>query len=410
MLYVRGDQASQNKTQGPIHHSMIHATIRLIEIVAVAGTISSMGYYAFCIMCVLELLRERKNADHRTRPTQAPPFVSILKPLKGTDPEMYENFRSHCLQDYPEYEIVFGVSEPDDPAIELVERLQREFPQRCIQLVICDESLGPNTKVSNLAQMVRRAKYSVFIVNDSDIRVERDYLRRVLAPLAQKNVGLVTCLYRASANSTLTSRFESLGIVDFCAAVLSARRAEGGLRFGLGSTLAFRRRELESIGGFEALVNYLADDYQLGQRIVARQFIAKLSEVTVETVLPAYTLREFGAHQLRWARTVRTSRPRGYSGFVITFGVFWGLVALLLSRGGMWAWLLLLAVLTLRMAMMLLMGRRVLQDRQIQNLIWLLPLRDLIGPLFWFVSFFGNTVTWRGDRFLVSRGKLAKVT
>ena len=388
---------------------MIHSTFRLIEIVAVAGTISSMGYYVFCIMCVLELLGERKNADRSIRPLQTLPAVSILKPLKGTDPEMYENFRSHCLQDYPEYEIIFGVSDANDPAIQLVERLQREFPERSIQLLICDESLGPNTKVSNLAQMARKAQYSVLIVNDSDIRVERDYLRCVLAPLEEKNVGLVTCLYRATANSTLSSCFESLGIVDFCAAVLSARRVEGGLRFGLGSTLAFRRRELESIGGFEALVNYLADDYQLGQRIVAHQFIAKLSEVTVETVLPAYTLREFVSHQLRWARTVRTSRPRGYSGFVITFGVFWGLVALLLSRGGTWAWLLLLAVLTLRMAMMLLMGRRVLLDRQIQKLIWLLPLRDLIGPLFWFVSFLGNTVTWRGDRFLVVRGKLAKV-
>ena len=389
---------------------MIHATIRLLEIVAVAGTISSMGYYAFCIMCVLELVRERRNEDRNIRRPQNPVPESVLKPLKGTDPEMYENFRSHCLQDYPEYEIIFGVSDAGDPAIPLVERLQREFLERSIQLVVCDESLGPNIKVSNLAQMVRRARYSVLVVNDSDIRVERDYLQRVVAPLDQTNVGVVTCLYRASANSTLTSCFESLGIVDFCAAVLSARRVEGGLRFGLGSTLAFRRRELELIGGFEALVNYLADDYQLGQRIVAHQYIAKLSDVTVETVLPAYTLREFVSHQLRWARTVRTSRPRGYSGFIITFGVFWSLVALLLSRGAIWAWLLLLAVLTLRMAMMLVMGRRVLQDRHIQKLIWLLPLRDLIGPLFWFASFFGNTVSWRGDRFVVSRGKLAKVT
>jgi ceramide glucosyltransferase len=389
---------------------MIHAAIRFIEVVAVFGTISSMGYYTFCIMCVLELLRERRNEDHSVRSPQATPPVSILKPLKGTDPEMYENFRSHCLQDYPEYEIIFGVSEPDDPAIELVERLKREFPERSIQLVICDESLGPNTKVSNLGQMAKSARYDLFIVNDSDIRVQSDYLRRVLAPLEWGDIGLVTCLYRAIANSTLTSCIESLGIVDFCAAVLSARRVERGLRFGLGSTLAFRRRELEAIGGFEALVNYLADDYQLGQRIVQRQLAVKLSDVTVETVLPAYTLREFVAHHLRWARTVRTSRPRGYSGFVITFGVFWGLLALLLSGGATWAWVLLMAVLLLRTAMMLLMGRGLLLDRRIHKLIWLLPLRDVIGPLFWFASFFGNTVTWRGDRFVVNRGKLAKVT
>jgi ceramide glucosyltransferase len=388
---------------------MTHAAIEIFKVISVLGTISSMGYYAFCLGCALELLRERRHADRSARSAHATPPVSILKPLKGTDPEMYENFRSHCLQDYPEYEIIFGVSEANDPAIQLVERLQREFPERSIQLVICDESLGPNTKVSNLVQMAKRAKYSFFVVNDSDIRVQRDYLRRVLAPLAQASIGLVTCLYRAIANFTPTSCMESLGIVDFCAAVLSARRVEGGLRFGLGSTLAFRSGDLEAIGGFEALVNYLADDYQLGQRIVGRRLAVKLSEVTVETVLPAYTLREFIAHQLRWARTVRTSRPRGYSGFVITFGLFWALLALVFSGGATWAWQLLLAVLVLRIAMMQLMGRGVLLDRQTHKLIWLLPLRDLIAPLFWFASFLGNTVAWRGDRFVVSKGKLAKV-
>jgi len=389
---------------------MIRAAIEIIKAIAVLGTISSMGYYCFCIVCVLELLRERARADRSPGSTNATPPVSVLKPLKGTDPEMYENFRTHCLQDYPEYEIIFGVSDHDDPAIPLVEQLKREFPGGSIHLVVCRERVGPNIKVSNLLQMARRAKYSFLIVNDSDIRVDREYLRRVIAPLEQENIGLVTCLYRAIANSRLTSCIESLGIVDFCAAVLSARRVEGGLRFGLGSTLAFRRRELEAIGGFEALVNYLADDYQLGQRIVQRQLAVKLSDVTVETVLPAYTLREFIAHQLRWARTVRTSRPRGYSGFVITFGLFWGLLALLLSGVATWACVLLVAVLLLRTAMMLLVGRGVLLDRHIQRLMWLLPLRDLIGPLFWFASFLGNTVTWRGDRFVVSRGKLAKVT
>jgi ceramide glucosyltransferase len=389
---------------------MIRAAIEITKVIAVFLTVSSMGYYAFCIVCAFRFLRERKNADKSVGATQAYPPVSICKPLKGTDPEMYENFRSHCLQDYPEYEIIFGVSDPDDPAIQLVEQLKREFPERSIRLVVCHESVGPNTKVSNLVQMAQRAKCSLFVVNDSDIRVDRDYLRRVLAPLQQESIGLVTCLYRAIANSTLTSCIESLGIVDFSAAVLSSHRVEGGLRFGLGSTLAFRRRELEAIGGFEALVNYLADDYQLGQRIFERQLAVKLSDVIVETVLPAYTLREFVAHQLRWARTVRTSRPRGYSGFVITFGLFWGLLALFFSSGATWAWQLLLAVLLLRTGMMLLVGRGVLLDRQIHKLIWLLPLRDLIAPLFWFASFLGNTVAWRGDRFVVSKGKLAKVS
>ena len=237
---------------------------------------------------------------------------------------MYESFRSHCLQDYPEYEIIFGVSDPADPAIELVERLKQEFPQRAIRLVICSRNLGTNTKVSNLAQMLTQAKYENILVNDSDIRVEPDYLRRVIAPLADNEIGLVTCLYRGIASPTLGSRLESIGIsTDFAAGVLTARQLEGGIRFGLGSTLAFRRRDLEAIGGFEAFVDYLADDYEIGKRIAQRGLKVKLSEVVVETFLPAYTLRQFLDHQLRWGRAVRDSRRGGYLGLVLTFGLPW---------------------------------------------------------------------------------------
>jgi ceramide glucosyltransferase len=388
---------------------MIRATIDIIEVIAVLGTVSSMVYFGFCIVCALRFLRENKNADKSVRATQATPPVSILKPLKGADSQMYENFRSHCLQDYTEYEIIFGVSEPDDPAIQFVERLRQEFPERSIHLVLCHENLGGNTKVSNLAQMSERAKYAHLIVNDSDIRVEHDYLRRVLAPLEQENVGLVTCLYRGLTNSTLTSCVESLGIVDFSAGVLAARQLEGGLHFGLGSTLAFRRRELDAIGGFARLADYLADDYELGRRIAQRHLDVKLSEVIVETILPRYTLGEAILHQLRWARTVRTSRPGGYFGLVMTFGLFWASLALIFSTGAGWAWELLVAVLLPRMALVLLVGHRVLLDRQVHNLLWLLPLRDLVAPLFWLAGFMGSTVTWRGQRFVVSKGKLGKL-
>ena len=205
--------------------------------------------------------------------------------------------------------------------------------------MVCPENLGANTKVSNLGQMARQARHEYLIVNDSDIRVEPDYLRRVLAPLSDPKVGLVTCLYRGIANSSLGSRLESLGIsTDFCAGVLVAQTVENGIRFGLGSTLAFRRRDLQAIGGFEAIADYLADDYQLGSRIAALGLKVKLSDVVVETFLPRYTLSSFVAHQLRWARTVRDSRFWGYLGLGFTFGLPWAVLALILAKGAAWAW------------------------------------------------------------------------
>src|SRR5580658_9928535 len=190
-----------------------------------------------------------------------------------------------------------------------------------------------------MAQMLTEARYDCLIVNDSDIRVEPDYLRRVIAPLADTQVGMVTCLYRGVAGSTLGSRLEALGIsTDFCASVLAARQLEGGIRFGLGSTLAFRRAELEKIGGFASFIDYLADDYELGKRIAGLGLSVKLSDVVVETYLPSYGLREFLAHQLRWARGVRDARAGGYLGLIFTFGMLWASIALAASRGAPWAW------------------------------------------------------------------------
>src|SRR5580698_11627428 len=175
---------------------MVHQIAKIILILTAAGATASIAYYALCLWSAGKFLRGRKAADKSVRPTQPSSPVSILKPLRGTDPEMYESFRSHCLQDYPDFEIIFGVSDASDPAVQLVEQLKAEFPQRPIRLMVCGESLGANVKVSNLAQMVRAARYDYFIVNDSDIRVEPDYLRRALAPLTDPQVGLLTCLYR----------------------------------------------------------------------------------------------------------------------------------------------------------------------------------------------------------------------
>jgi ceramide glucosyltransferase len=392
---------------------VIHRIVAVASTAAGAFVVCSMAYYLVCLYSAARFLGDRKAAGEGTRPTlptpPAPP-VSILKPLKGTDPEMYESFRSHCLQDYPEYEIIFGVSDPADPALQLVERLKLEFPQCAIRTMVCAENLGSNTKVSNLAQMLRQAKYEAILVNDSDIRVPSDYLRRVMSPLADAKVGLVTCLYRGVASATLGSRLEALGIsTDFSAGVLAARELEGGIRFGLGSTLAFRRCDLEAIGGFEALVDYLADDYEIGRRLAERGLRVTLSDVVVETFLPAYTLRQFVDHQLRWGRTVRDSRHWGYLGLMLTFGFPWALVAVVGTHGALWAWALLAAVLGLRVAVAVVVGSLVSGDRQVLRLMPWLPLRDLVAVLVWLASLTGRHVVWRGDSFTLKGGKLARI-
>jgi ceramide glucosyltransferase len=388
---------------------MIQTTFRIIQVVAIAGCASSSLYYLFCLWSAAAFLRGR-NVRSSARSSSSLPPISILKPLKGTDPEMYESFRSHCLQDYPEYEIIFGVSDPTDPACASVEQLQREFPERTIKLVVSPNKLGANVKVSNLEQMVCTASFEHLIVNDSDIRVENDYLRRVISPLADDRVGMVTCLYRGIAAPTLGSNLESLGIsTDFSAGVLVAQQLEGGLHFGLGSTLAFRRHELNRIGGFKAIVDFLADDYELGRRIADLGLKVVLSDVVVETQLPDYDLRGFLSHQIRWARGVRDSRLGGYIGLASTFGLMWALLNLIAAHGAAWSWVLLGTVLLLRVAMAVAVGKGVLKDRQIFKQLWLLPLRDLIAVCVWVVSFAGNSVTWRGDRFELKRGRLTRI-
>ena len=393
---------------------MIHSLAKAVQIVAIGGTASSSGYYLLCLWSAKRFERERKAeceaSDARSQSAQSLPPVSMLKPLKGSDREIYESFRSHCLQDYPEYEIIFGVNDPDDPAIESVKQVQAEFPGSRIRLVVCSRILGANVKVSNLAQMLTEARYDHFIVNDSDIRVAPDYLRRVTAPLADSRVGMVTCLYRGVAAQTLGSRLEALGIsTEFCPSVLVARQVEGGIRFGLGSTLAFRRAELERIGGFLSFVDYLADDYELGKRIAALGFDVKLSAVVVETYLPSYSTREFFAHQFRWARGVRDSRAGGYLGLALTFGLTWALLALVVSGAAPWACGALGLTLVLRLAVAFAVGSVILQDRQVLKSVWLIPLRDLIAVAVWVASLAGHTVTWRGDNFHLKDGKLTRI-
>lgn len=387
---------------------MVHHALTALTGIAAGASLGGLAYYFLGLWGSYSYLRQRRETSAVNDNTF--PSVSIFKPLKGVDPEIYESFRSHCLQDYPQYELIFGVSDPEDPAVALVHQLQKEFPDRAIQLIICSQKLGTNVKVSNLVQMVSVARFEYLIVNDSDIRVESDYLKKVIRPLLQREIGMVTCLYRGVPAPTLGSRLESLGIsTDFAGGVLAARWLEKGVRFGLGSTLAFRRAELERVGGFRALLDYLADDYELGKRIADLGLHVELSPVVVETFLPPYELRGYFEHQLRWARSVRDSRKWGYVGVLLTFGLPWAVLTLFLARGAPWAWALAAILLAARLTLAFVVGEKVLGDRYVRPLIPLLLLRDFAAVVVWISSFASDRIAWRGDYFHLRDGKLARI-
>jgi len=380
----------------------------IVEVVAILGCVSSSAYYLICLWSVGNFVRGRKIAS--LLDVHAFPPVSILKPLKGTDPAIHEAFRSHCLQDYPEYEIIFGVSDPLDPAAASFQEIQREFPDSRISLVVCPNIHGTNVKVSNLEQMVERARYEHLVVNDSDIRVQPDYLQKVIAPLSDERIGMVTCLYRGVAADTLGSHLERLGIsTDFSAGVLVAQHLEGGLRFGLGSTLAFRKKDLGRIGGFKSILDFLADDYELGRRIADLGLKVVLSPIVVETHLPPYDFRGFLQHQMRWARGIRDARPGGYLGLVLTFGVMWSPLLVIASHAAPWSWAAAGAVLLLRFAVAMAVGNSTLLDKRLISQLWLLPVRDLIAVAIWIASFAGHSVEWRGEKFELNNGRLIRI-
>ncbi len=408
---------------------MPHALALTVEMVTTALAVAGMGYFLASLVAARIFLRQRR----RPLPNFAP-GVSILKSLRGLDAGMMDAFRSHCLQNYAgEYELLFGVSSLDEPAVAAVERLQNEFPERAIHLVVCPERLGTNGKVSTLVQVAERARYEFLLINDSDITVGPRYLERVMgmfasASLPQKDaepmkrqvsptqVGLVTALYRGCAHGALfhggtPSRIEALGIAtDFQAGVLLSKVIEGGLHFGLGSTLAVRCEALKRAGGLLPLVDHLADDYELGARVAKAGYRVELSAEVVETSVPEYGWRGFFDHQLRWLRTVRDARPGGYAGLIFTHGLAWASLNLIASGlSPLSLWLLGLSFF-LRLAQAMTVGAEVLGDHQVLPMLWLLPVRDAIAMGLWVAGFAGDTIVWRGERFVVKSGKLGRAS
>jgi ceramide glucosyltransferase len=358
------------------------------------------AYYFLAIAGALKWLR---GGDRHAKVAATIP-LSILKPIHGRDPGFYEAIRSHATQDYPEFEILFGVNDPDDPALEDIERLKREFPERQIS-VRAVYSKSPNAKVGVLAELAEHARYPLLLVNDSDIVVEPGYLRTVTAPLEDPQIGLVTCLYRARAESWASSA-EALGIAtEFAPSVLVARLL-GVAEFALGSTMVFRAEALRRFGGFETIAGYLADDYHLGRHISELGYRIEFAPMVVETDLGGETWGQTWRHQLRWSRTIRVSRPLGYYGYVVTHATLWSLVAFAAHQ-----WQAGAAALAMRMVAGLLVGSAVLKDRAVAPHFWMIPLRDLFGFAVWLAGVFGHDVDWRDRRLrLLADGRICKET
>ena len=389
--------------------------------VEVLTTLLTIGGLIYMLLALLGARRFERDSRAllATGGTGFASGVSILKPLKGVDPRMYAGLVSHCDQHYTGgYELLFGVSSLDDPAAAEVQRLQAEFPACDIRLIECNERLGTSGKVSSLIQLLRHARYDHILINDSDIRVGPHYLTRIFGQFAapgRKPVGMVTAPYLGRTapegpGLTLWARLEALGIsTDFIPGVLTARQLERGIRFGLGSTLAFTREALTAAGGLEPLLDVLADDYELGARIARAGYRVELSPEVVETTIPAYDFRGFCDHQLRWARSTRDSRRLGYLGLGVTYCIPWAALNCIASGFQLWSFTLFSLVLLARIAVALTIGVGILRDAQVLRDIWLIPLRDCFGLFFWAWSYASDTVVWRGEHFRLTNGHIVKV-
>jgi ceramide glucosyltransferase len=389
----------------------------VISLVTAVLALTGLGFCCVALWAARSFVRDlRKDAA----PAFAPP-VSILKPLKGLDPSLYEALASHGRQTYDApFEILFGLSDLSDPVVAVIERLRAEFPAVELRVVHCPAVLGANGKVSNLVQMLSHAKFEHILISDGDILVGPRYLRNVMNRFVsadEKAVGMVTAPYRGRTHGRVTggrptvgSRLEALAIsTDFFPGVLASRLLEGGMHFGLGSTLATTREAIAAIGGLETLVNHLADDYELGARIDRVGYRVVLAPELVETSVPAYDLAGFWAHQLRWSRAVRDSRRAGYVGLALTYALPWALLYAVASGFSLESVALASLVCAARVTVVLSIGLGLLGDAQVLRDLWLVPVRDCLGLALWAWSYAEDAVVWRGERLRLKRGLLTRV-
>jgi ceramide glucosyltransferase len=374
--------------------------------VCVGCAIVAGGYQLFQLFAAWWFFRR----TGRQWPGGVLPPVTVLKPLKGEGVDLHTNLVSFCRQDYPApVQIVFGVTDAADPAIAIVQRIRREFPERDIVLSVGDAE-GANRKIANLRHMMRYARHRVLIMSDADIRVRPDYLRTMIAPLADRSVGLTCCLYRGVGRFGVPSLVESLFInTDFVPMVLSAQILQR-FRYAYGASIAMRRDVLDQIGGFAAIADYLADDYILGNRVARAGYRNVLMPYFVETVLDATSAGDVWRHLVRWSRTYRVQQPVGWFASVVTHATLWGILTVVATGGSPFGLALGLGAIAVRLfclATLLVM----LREWDTLRRLWLVPAKDLFFSAIWLMGFLGRDVVWSDQVLRVERdGRMRPVS
>jgi ceramide glucosyltransferase len=353
------------------------------------------GALVYCVLTVVAAVRYRAV---RAAPSRADAPISVLKPLAGIDDGLEDNLRTFFEQKYPQFEILFAVRSANDPAIPMVERLRSLYPAIPSSLIITGEPPYPNAKVFSLDRMLAAARYDLVVMADSDVRVSPAMLSVIAAEFEDKRLGLATCPYRAVPGASFWSTMEAIGLnTEFLAGVLVARMIDG-MKFALGPTIAARRETLARIGGFEAVKDFLAEDFVMGKLAAENGYGVILSSYVIEHRIGGQRFAANLRHRLRWHRSTRRSRPWGYVGQVFTHPL--PLAFLLFLAKPAW-WPLLAVAAVFRTATAWATARHVLEDRLTARLWWLIPLQDLAGFLVWIGGFFGNTILWRGRKYYV---------
>ncbi len=353
---------------------------------------------ASLVYCVLAIVAAAKYRAVRPMKLHMAPPMSVLKPLAGIDDGLEENLRSFFQQAYPRFEILFAVRSPHDPAVPLVERLRAEYPAVPSQLLITGEPPYANAKVYSLDRMLAAARFDLIVMADSDVRVTTDMLSVLAAEFQEKRLGLITCPYRAVPGRSFWTTLEAVGInTEFMSGVLVARMMDG-MKFALGPTIAARREALQSIGGFDAVKDFLAEDYVMGKLVAAQGYQVILSSYVIEHRIGSQKLIANLKHRLRWNRSTRRSRPLGYIGQLFTHPI--PLALLVVAANPSW-WPVLLLTALFRAAAGWATAWWALRDPLSRRLWWLVPLQDLASFLMWLGGFFGNTILWRGRRYYV---------
>ncbi len=383
----------------------MHLQISALRLVILLMAVAPLGYYVAGILAALRFFRRERA---RKLPEFTPP-VSLLKPVRGVDFASRENFTSFCTQDYPEYEILFCVNDLSDPTVPVIQQIIAENPQRRIRLLHGAPQIGSNRKVNNLVLLTREAQHEILVQSDGDVRVGPRYLREVVAPFADPGVGANSCFYRGIAEPNLGAELEAVGAAsDFFAGALIADWKEG-VTFALGASVTTTKTWLHSIGGYEALANLLADDYELGNRIHNAGGRVLLSREPVWTMYPAQTAKSFWQHQVRWARTVRLCRPAAFLALLFTHGLPWAVLAALVAPNALISAAYLLVYVVLRFLVAWVVGVWGIHDEVLKRKFWLIPLRDALHFAVWLASFTSNRVTWGDSQFVLRDGQMVEV-